>query len=242
MTAWLDLPMSPPAGTGPEKVFARAFHRLDLRRPTPEFRIEFRPFAGLRSSIRLRENRAEVRISDLLAEAPPLVLEALAEILLAQLFRRKPSHEARECYLAYVFKPVVRRRIDEARRRRGFKRLRPARGIFFDLEEIFRELNRRFFEGKLRRPRLGWSPKRSRTILGHYDSAHHTITISRWLDSSSVPRYLVEYLVFHEMLHAQHAVVRQGHRRVVHPREFRQAEKKFPHYERARRRLKLICA
>jgi hypothetical protein len=178
-----------------------------------------------------------VHISDLLAEAPPLVLEALAEILLAQLFRRRPSREARACYLAYIFNPAVRRRIDEARRRRGRKRILSPRGRHFDLEEIFQKLNRRYFEGELRLLRLGWSAQRSRTLLGHYDSAHRTITISRVLDSPQVPRYLVEYLMFHEMLHIRYPVERDGHRRVVHSRQFREAEKKFPHYERVRHRL-----
>jgi predicted metal-dependent hydrolase len=52
----------------------------------------------------------------------------------------------------------------------------------------------------------------------------------------------VEYLVFHEMLHIRYNTERRGHRRVVHSAEFREAEKKFPKYEQARRRLKMICA
>lgn len=221
--------------------FERVYRRLALREPVPRFEVEFRAFAGLRSTIHLGSHRARVRISDVLEQAPPLVLEALAEILLAQLFRRRPSHEARECYLAYVFKPGVRRRIDHLRRRRGFKRLLPPQGRWFDLEMIFEDLNRLFFRGRLRDLRLGWTPWRSRTILGHYDSAHRTISISGRLDSSDVPAYLVEYLVYHEMLHALYPVARQGPRRIIHSAEFCAAEKQFPKYEQARRRLKQIC-
>ncbi len=207
----------------------------------PQFRVEFHPFAGLRSTIRLHADAAEVRISDLLAQAPPLVFEALAEILLAQIFRRRASREARECYAAYISSPALRGRIDEARRRRGFKRLLPPQGQFFDLAEIFERLNRRYFRNRISPPRLGWSVKRSRSVLGHYDAAHHTISISRWLDLRAVPRYLVEYLLFHEMLHMRFPEGRRGHRRVIHSREFREAEKKFPKFEQARRRLKVIC-
>jgi hypothetical protein len=229
-----------PAEPNPEAAFARVFRRLGLERPVPDFRVEYRPFAGLRSSIRLRDGRAQVLVSDLMTAAPPLVLEALAEILLTQVFRRRPSREARECYLAYVSAPAMRRRIDEARRERGTKRLLPPQGECYDLERIFAKLNRRFFRSRLARPRLGWSRKRSRALLGHYDAAHRTITISRWLDSPSVPHYLVEYLVFHEMLHMKFPVGRKGHRRILHPPEFREAEKQFPKYEQARRRLKLM--
>jgi SprT-like family len=236
-------PSGPAAGRGAalEETFARVFRRLAIRRPIATFQVEFRAFAGLRSTIQLRHSDLQVRISDLLRQAPPLVLEALAEILLAQLFRRRASREARECYLAYVFKPSVRRRIDGARRRRGFKRLLAPQGNCYNLEAIFRDLNRRFFRGRLGKVRLGWTPRRSQTILGHYDSAHRTISISRWLDSAAVPPYLVEYLVYHEMLHARFPVARQGHRRVIHSAEFRAAEKKFPKYDQARRQLKRLC-
>jgi hypothetical protein len=223
-------------------VFARVFRRMAIKHPAPDFQVEYRPFAGLRSTIQLRGERATVRVSDVLAGAPLLVLEALAEILLAHAFRRRPSREARECYLAYVFRPAVRRRIDDARRRRGPRHLRPARGRWYDLDEMFQRVNRRFFGGELPAPCLGWSLKRSRTLLGHYDSAHATITLSRVLDSPSVPRYVVEYLVYHEMLHMKFPVERRGHCRVVHSREFRKAEKKFPRYDQIRRRLRRFCA
>jgi hypothetical protein len=221
--------------------FMRVFRRLELKGPPPDFQVEYRPYAGLRSTIHLRGNRLRVSISDLLAESPPMVLEALAEILLAKLFRLRASREARECYLAHIFKESTRRRIEAVRRMRGYKRQGSAAGRRFDLVEIFTALNSRFFQGHLDQPRLGWSAKRSRTILGHYDSAHHSITVSRWLDSPSVPRYLVEYIMFHEMLHTLHPVTRNGHRRIVHSREFQDAERKFPKYEQARRQLKRMC-
>ncbi len=226
----------------PAPVFARVFQRLGFNRPLPEFRVSYFPYAGLRSKIRLRGNVIEAGISDLLLDARPLVLEALAEILLCKLFRRKPSGEARDCYLAFARHADTTRRIEEVRRSRGAKVIRPPRGFFFNLQEIFDDLNRRFFKGEIHVQLLGWSAVRSRTVLGHYDSAHSSITISRWLDSARTPRYLVEYVVFHEMLHAVYPVGRNGHRRVVHSAEFRAAERKFPLYEQARRRLKQLSA
>jgi hypothetical protein len=224
------------------ELFQHVFHRLRIKSPVVAIRADFHPFAGLRSTITLRNGQVVARVSDVLAEASPLILEALAEILLARVFRRRPSREARECYLAYTFRSVVRTRIDAARRERGRKRLLPACGRCFDLEEIFQRLNRRYFQGQLPTPRLGWSHRNSRTLLGHYDSGHGAITVSRVLDSPSVPRYLVEYIVYHEMLHMRFPVERRGHRRVVHSREFLEAEKKFPRYELACRRLKKFCA
>ena len=228
------------AQSSPEFVFTRVFRRLGIRRVVPDFHVEYRPFSSLRSNIALRGNRACVHISDVLAEAPLIVLEALAEILLAQLFRRQASEEARECYMAYVFEPAVRRRVDEARRLRGRVRLLPARGHYFDLAEIFSRLNQRYFDGEMSSCRIGWTPRPSRSVLGRYDPAHHTIAISSSLDSESVPLEIVEYLVFHEMLHIRIPLERRGSRRVVHSRAFHEAEKAFPDYRRVRERLKKI--
>ena len=236
----LTLPLAPPPDL--TEVFRRVFFRLRIKSPVVSIGARFHPFAGLRSTISVRNGAVKVRVSDLLAEASPLVLEALAEILLARVFHRRPSREARECYLAYTFRPAMRSRIDSARRERGSKRLLPPRGHHHDLEEIFHELNRRFFHGQIPPSRLGWSHQYSRRILGHYDSGHATITISRKLDSPSVPRYLLEYVVYHEMLHIRIPVERRGQRRVVHSREFREAEKKFPQYELACRQIKHLCA
>jgi hypothetical protein len=232
----LALPLGPPPDL-PE-VFRRVFSRLRIKSPIVRIEAHFHPFAGLRSTVTVRNGTLKARVSDLLAEASPLVLEALAEILLARTFRRRPSREARECYLAYTFRPAIRKRIDASRRERGSKRLLPPRGRHHDLEEIFRSLNYRFFHGQISLSRLGWSHQNSRRILGHYDSGHGTIIVSRKLDSPSVPRYLVEYVVYHEMLHIRFAVEQRGQRRVVHSREFREAEKRFPQYELACRQLR----
>ncbi len=229
---------SPPLDKSPAALFERVFDRLRLSRPRPIFEVEFRPFTGLRSQIALRDGCARVRLSDLLRSAPPIVLEGLAEILLCQLYRYRASPEARECYLAWTYHSEVRRRVEALRRARARLRLLPPRGEHFDLEEIFLSLNRRFFNGELPPCRLGWSLRAAETVLGRYDPAHRAIIISRKLDAASVPRYVVEYLVFHEMLHARFPLQHRGGRRVIHSREFRVAEKAFPHYHQARGRLK----
>src|SRR5690348_3323005 len=123
-TRQLLLPI--PAPESLEILFARVFRRLGIRRSMPDFHIEYRPFSSLRSNIALDGNRARVRISDILAEAPPIVLEALAEILLAQLFSRRASQEARECYMGYIYDPAVRSPVAQTRRSRGRVRFLPA--------------------------------------------------------------------------------------------------------------------
>ncbi|HEY6291481.1 MAG TPA: M48 family peptidase [Terriglobia bacterium] len=232
-------PAAAPSDAALAEVFARVFRRLRPGWSFPSFEVRLRRFTGLRSAIRLKKNDViEAHLSDLLEQAPPLVIEALAEILITHLFRIRTSREANECYKAWTGSSAVARRVEEIRRARSRKRLLPPQGCHFNLVSILEDLNGRFFGGRLGHVRIGWSPKRSRTMLGHYDSSHHSITVTRWLDARRVPRYVVEYLVFHEMLHAQFPVERRNHRRIVHSEAFCEAERRFPHYERAVRWLK----
>jgi len=234
----LALPFEPP---DIKDIFLRVFTRLGIERPVVNVAARFYPFTGLRSTVVVRQGAVTARVSDLLAGAPRLVLEALAEILLARVFRRRPSPEARACYLAYTHRPAVRARIDAARRKRSSKRLLPPIGRCHNLEEIFDGLNQRFFSGKIPAVALGWSHGNARRTLGHYDSAHAALVVSRRLDSSSVPRCVVEYVVYHEMLHIRFPLSLDGHRRVVHSREFRREERKFPQYELACRHIRLMA-
>lgn len=223
----------------PAEIFARTFHRLAPRKPTPIFRVEYRKWAQLRSTIRIQGSRAvQVEICDVLCDAPASAIEALAEILISRLYSRIPSREAQASYLACIMSADIRRRVEETRRERGFKRMLPARGSYYDLDGIFTAHNRAFFGGQLTVNRVGWSIARSTSILGHYDPAHGTITVSRLLDAPKTPRLLVEYILFHEMLHVRYPVRQNHHRRVIHSTEFRAAEKQFPGYRQAHRLLR----
>ena len=90
------------------------------------------------------------------------------------------------------------------------------------------------------RPQLTWSRNHARSSLGHYDPAHNAIVISRVFDHLRVPRYAVEYILFHEMLHLKHPVKLRGSRRCVHSREFLTEENSFPELEKARKFLRIV--
>jgi predicted metal-dependent hydrolase len=206
----------------------------------PELKIEFFAFANVNNTIRLREGRLLVRLSDLLEGAPEAVVRAIAHILLAKMYRKPidPRQSAR--YRKYVGSHEVVDKARLVRQIRGRKQLRSPQGLFYDLDAIFEDVNRRFFHGLMGRPRMSWSPTRTRRILGHYDPAHNAIVISRIFDHPQVPRYAVEYIVYHEMLHLKHPVRLRGSRRCIHSAEFQAEEKLFPELERANAFLKRL--
>ena len=206
----------------------------------PELVVEFFAFANLNNTIRLRDGRLLVRLSDLLEGAPEPVLRAVAHILLAKMYRRpiEPAHTAR--YRRYVSSREIAGKAHLVRQMRGRKRIASARGRVYDLNAVFDELNARFFHGLLARPLMTWSQNHARNSLGHYDPAHNAIVVSRIFDDPRVPLYAVEYLVYHEMLHLRHPVKLRGSRRCVHSAEFREEEGRFPHLQDAKHFLKRL--
>jgi len=222
------------------EIFQQSFHALRPRTPLPEINIAFKPFANINNTIRLREGKVLVRLSDVLEGAPDDVLSAIAHILLAKLYRRpiERSHTMR--YRKYISSHAIVSKAHLVRQMRGRKQLVGAQGRHYDLDAIFEELNQRFFHGLMGRPRMSWSPGRTRRILGHYDPAHNAILISRIFDHPAVPRYALEYIVYHEMLHLKHPVKLRGSRRCVHSREFQAEEKLFPHLDAANAFLKRL--
>jgi predicted metal-dependent hydrolase len=222
------------------EIFQETYRELRPAASVPELKIEFFAFANVNNTIRLRNGRLLVRLSDLLEGAPETVLRAIAHILLAKMYRRPIDRGYAARYRKYVASHDIVRKAHLVRQVRGRKRLRSPRGHFYDLDAIFEELNTCYFHGLLGRPRMSWSQTKTRRILGHYDPAHNAIIISRIFDHFAVPRYVLEYIVYHEMLHLKHPVRLRGTRRCVHSAEFQAEEKLFPHMAEANAFLKRL--
>jgi predicted metal-dependent hydrolase len=222
------------------KIFEESFCELRPRTDVPPLSVEFFAFANINNTIRLREGKLLVRLSDLLEGAPDTVLRAIAHILLAKMYRKPIERIQATRYRKYVQSHDIRRKAHLVRQVRGRKRMVSPKGRVYDLEAIFEDLNLRLFGGMMARPQMSWSQGRARNLLGHYDPAHNAIVVSRLFDHPAVPRYAVEYIVYHEMLHLRHPVNLNGSRRCVHSAEFRAEEKLFPQLEAAQRFLRRL--
>ncbi len=222
---------------GGAAILQRLFTRLGCEGRPPRFRAEFYPYASLVLTIRRREDTVLVRFSDLLRRAPLAVLEAAAALLLARLYRRKAPRTFISPYLEYARSHRTRQRLTHMRRRRVAPSAANPRGDVHDLATLFDQLNQLYFGGKLGRPHLGWSTHRWRRQFGCYDPGPNQILVNRRLDRPWVPRYAVAYVLYHEMLHVKHPTRRSGCSLLSHSPEFREEEKRFAEYARARRFL-----
>jgi hypothetical protein len=137
--------------------------------------------------------------------------------------------------------PLVRAFIRQNRGLLGISRQRKrslrAAGAWHDLVDIFRKINAEYFGNRVAAG-ITWGAQcrrraARRRTLGSYGSDAGIITINPMLDRRTVPRYFVEFIVYHEMLHADIGMSMRNGRRIVHSGEFRVRERLFRQYERA---------
>ena len=114
-------------------------------------------------------------------------------------------------------------------------------GRYFDLRGLFNKLNARHFGSRLRGYKVVWGRKRRERpkeyfIFGTIQEEDRVIRINPWLDQRFVPLWFLEYILYHEMLHAVVPDKERGDgRRCVHTDEFNRREREFRFYKRARR-------
>jgi len=111
-----------------------------------------------------------------------------------------------------------------------------------DLGTIFDKLNARYFRNALRGYTIAWGRRRRQRpkayfIFGTIQEEDRVIRIHPLLDAAWVPRWFLEFVIYHEMLHSVVPDIydRKRRRRIVHTTEFLKREQRFPHYSRARR-------
>ena len=159
---------------------------------------------------------------------------------------RKADNEVLDEVVSFIKKkrgktPVIKQFI---RQNQNFLKERKTRtitinpnGKLYNLTDIFNSLNSEYFNNSLsvvitwgrRSPRYAVKKR----TLGNYQKKTNTIRVNPILDSRKVPRYVIEYIVYHEMLHAViDAVVKNGRRR-IHSKEFKNRERKYRNYHQA---------
>ena len=92
------------------------------------------------------------------------------------------------------------------------------------LAESFSRVNDKHFYGIMDAPNLRWAHP-SRTKLASYD--YHTDTISVSSVFRSAREEVIDYLVYHELLHRKLKFSTKNGRTIHHSREFRQLEKSY---------------
>jgi hypothetical protein len=110
-------------------------------------------------------------------------------------------------------------------------------GTVYNLNRVFERVNMEFFHGRQEIPNLTWSQMATRRKFGHYSPSNDTVMISISLDSIHIPEYVIEFVMYHELLHRKIGVKVSGTRAYGHTSKFRKAERQFPRYLEAQEYL-----
>lgn len=177
-------------------------------------------------SFRRRAGLLSMRLHHMFLDAPENVVTALAE------YAGRNNVSSGEVIDRYVQSQRA------AIRQRG-RVAKPgqSRGRCFDLQELFDTVNAAHFDGQVAAV-ISWGKRpgkrRRKSIrLGVYDHTTREIRIHPALDRPEVPRFFVEYIVFHEMLHQRFPGGQGVRGHVHHPQAFRERERAYPHYAAA---------
>lgn len=172
-----------------------------------------------------RAGVVRLRLHRMFAEAPEVVVEALAGTL-----------EGRSRAAGRVLDAFIQSNRGAIRCGRRAPRARPS-GRCHDLAAILAKVNTELLGGAFE-GQVGWgrstAARRRRSIrLGSYSHADRLIRIHPALDQPFVPTFVVEWVVYHEMLHQLVPCPTSGRRRRCHTAEFRAREAAFPGHARA---------
>jgi len=198
-------------------------------------RVEVRYGRSTREVIQLRREpqRICVRLSGLMASAPPEIEAALAEWIRGR-GRRGVAQRELDRWIDAQLR-------EQARRAAPTLALEP-KGEHHDLAALRDDVRQREFADDFHAtapPPIGWgragrSRSRRSLRLGSFDPFSYSVRVHPVLDSPAAPRFFVRYIVFHELLHAalDQPPDDKGRRR-VHGPAFRARERQFADYERA---------
>lgn len=180
-------------------------------------------------SLHKRKELVEVRLHHMFLRAEAAVWDALSDYLFSG-DRTAAS--------------VIARYIEKQRKHIRKSEERPlalsTAGVHHDLHEICRDINQRYFQGRadvhITWGREGGHKTRAarRSIkLGSYTSRDRLVRVHPALDAAFVPRFFVEYIVYHEMLHHVLPPTVQNGRRDLHGPIFQARERQFEHFQAA---------
>ncbi len=204
----------------------RAFSELY---PDKEFCYEGRlrysaKFNDYNGNIRLFGSEVEVNLSRKWKGVDEEIVLGLVQSLLNKLFRTKKETLNIELYnkfLRNVHIAVPKTRLEPK------------------LVESYNRVNDKYFYGLVEMPNLVFGTN-STSKLGSYEYGSDTISISTIFKDG--PDELLDYIMYHELLHKKHKFYIKGGRSYHHVGKFKKDEGQFPNHNEMERQLKSCLA
>ncbi|MEK6950268.1 MAG: hypothetical protein AABX13_00910 [Nanoarchaeota archaeon] len=192
-----------------------SFHRLFPGQEFPyQTYLEYnRRLADFNANIRLQNNTIYLHLNLQWKDIDEEIKIGLIQSLLLKILKRKGHTSNIELYSNFIKSiPIL-----------TFKtKSDPV------LEDSFQRVSQQFsviFQGQLEKPNLQWGEVSFRK-LAHYNFHNDTVTVSSTFQEAS--RAVLDYLMYHELLHKHYTFEQRNGRSAYHTREFREAERLYP--------------
>ncbi len=202
----------------------------------------FFPYSELKHTWRREPGVVRFKISDYLESAPDEVLESLAWYLVSKANCVKCPDDLSRRYLAHIRSKGFWQAIRPRYLSRARTLMLQPKGRCRDLRTVFDYVNSTYFRGRLGNPTLAWVEESPSRRLGYFFEQLDLLAVNRALDAERVPRYVLEYVVYHELLHYIDAESGRRSRRVHHTKDFRRQEREFSSHADAERWLSRLVA
>lgn len=180
--------------------------------------------------VQFKDDATHVSLHHMFIKAPQSVQDGLATYIRSESAALLPSVQA------FIDKNV--QRLDDSHLLDGLE----TRGTVYNLQRLYNKINRRYFASGLDLV-ITWfgepHPKaRTKCTIGSYHESVKLVKIHRLLDTQQVPQYVIEYVIYHEMVHAAcPPYVDARGKNCIHTKEFKELERKFEQFDEAQKWL-----
>lgn len=181
-----------------------------------------RRFKAYNANVRIKGNSLEFNLSNEWSKVNEEIVVGLLQSLLLKILRDSKKTTNTDLYNLFIKKLHLSI---------------PKTDIEPYLEESFERINDRYFYGLVEKPNLVWGNKTT-TKLGSYNYQTDTITVSTIFENAE--KRLLDYVMYHEMLHKKHKFRNSGNRSMHHTHEFKQKEKEFESHDEAEDGIKKL--
>jgi hypothetical protein len=190
-----------------------------------------------------------VSVSDIFLWAPDDVMGCLARYIVARCYKAPYRPELWERVKAYLSEKDVVDKGQKAFLKKRSRVLPTSKGRHHDLTEAFKRVKAEYFSGPdcaelglegPDRPAVVWSKQRSHCRFGYWMEGYNVIVINRILDSPQVPERVIDYVLYHEVLHKKHGAINLAGVRESHHQVFNLDERRFEGHKEAEAYLQKI--
>ncbi|HLC89017.1 MAG TPA: hypothetical protein VJG49_03195 [Candidatus Nanoarchaeia archaeon] len=181
-----------------------------------------RRLADFNANVRKYRNSVEINLNLQWKDIDDEIKIGLIQHLLLKVFKTRKNTPNLELYHNFV---------------KNIETLAPKTEPDLTLKSSFQRVNQQFFYSYLNLPNLRWG-QRSFRKLASYNYHTDTVTVSTLFLKAQTE--ILDYLMYHELLHKDKKFQHKNGRSAYHTKEFKEAEKLYPNYREIEAEITLI--